>query len=217
MLQVASVVAPPHGDRCKGKCYPVFQGGICRNPIHYRHRWHRDLLLQTALDPVIDVMERSRMEVPDCLAFEVGRADRRVLVVGIHDAAARPTIESDLDTVLVTRSTVLNEPILSAARAVWATRHHPIAAGDRIRILIALEGGETQRLDDLASVVRDPAEGVEAILSMVCSGELATSFHAGIRPEMKVRRRSSITLGEPTGELRSPNYSFGCPQEAAKT
>lgn len=197
MLQVASEFGSAHDSRSEGRCYPGFHGGICRNPIQYKHRWHRDLLIQAALDPAIDVMERSRLEVPTCIAFEVGRADRRMLVVGVHDAVSRPTIESDLEILVVTRSAILVEPTLSAARAVWATRHHPIAAGDRIRILTAFEKAETQTLSHLASVVRDPAGGVEAVLGLICSGELMTSIRAGIRPEMRVWRRSSIELGAP--------------------
>lgn len=217
MLQIASEVGSPHGGRREAKCYPGFQGGICRNTIQYRHRWHRDLLIQAALDPAIDVMERSQAQVLDYFAFEVGKTGRRLLVVGVHDAATRPELESDLDIVFVTKSTVLNEPILSAARAIWATRHNPIAAGDRIRILTALERAETQSLNELASVVREPADGVEAILGMICSGELATSAHSGIRPEMKVWRRRPIELDALSGEARTPNRFFGCPQEAGKS
>lgn len=216
MLQIAKVVDPHRDGRRPETAYPGFYGGICRRPIRYRHRWHRDLLIQAALDPTIDLIERSQMDITDCLAFEVGKAGYRVLVLGVHDAAPRPKIESNLDIVLVTRSTVLNEPVLSAARAIWATRHHSIAAGDRIRILTALEQEETQSLNNLASVVREPAEAVETILSMICSGELVTAIRAGIRPDMTIWRRSSIALGAPPLELLAPHHSFGCPQEARR-
>lgn len=196
MLQIASKAPPPAGNCLADARYPGFRGGVCRSPIRYRHRWHRDLLIQAALDPEIDVMEPAETDVPGCVAFVVRRAFRRILVVGVHDNSLRPEIVAQEPAVLVVRTTVLMEPFLSAARAVWATRHCLIAASDRVRILAHLDRVPEAGLHDLAALVRAPADGVDTVLGMACSGELSISLSDGICPQTKVRRRRPLPAVE---------------------
>ena len=189
MLQLSSRHLLSNISREPDARYPGFRGGVCRSPIRYRHRWHRDLLIQVALDPDIDAMEPAKMDVPGSLAFVVRRASSRMLVVGVHDRSPRPEIVAREPAVLVCRATVLMEPFLSDARAVWATRHCPIAASDRVRILAHLDRVSEAELRDLAALVREPADGVETVLGMACAGELSVSLSDGICPQTKVRRR----------------------------
>ncbi len=208
MPQIAMKEILPSTDvRSLHARYPGFRGGICRHPIRYRHRWHRDLLLQAALDPAVDAMDPVEIEVPGCLAFVVQKGARRMLVVGVDDTTIKPVIECDLQIVHVARATVLSEPIASDARAVWATRHQIVAASDRVRILAAFEQVEQRTLSHLAACVRAPADGVDAILGMACLGELALAISDGIRPETRVWRRRSRDPSE-VQERLSPGSRF---------
>lgn len=190
---------PPESPQARAK-YPGFRGGICKHPIRYRHRWHRDLLLQAALNPTIDAMMPAEVDVDDCLAFEVRHAADRMLIVGV-DGIVRPVVERAMQVIFVTRATILADPIASDARAVWATRHHPVGAADRIRILAAFERSRQIRLCDLAALARVATDGIDTVLAMACSGELAISLSNGVHPEMDVRRR----------RLRAPFDRDACP------
>lgn len=136
------------------------------------------------------------MDVPGCVAFVVRQDFRRVLVVGVHDNSFSPEILAQQPAVLVLRATVLMEPFLSAARAVWATRHCPIAASDRVRILARLDQVPVAELHDLAALVRAPVDGVDTVLGMACSGELSITLSDGICPQTKVRRRRPLPAVE---------------------
>lgn len=201
MLHVASKARQSAGNPAADARYPGFRGGVCRSPIRYRHRWHRDLLIQIALDPEIDAMEPAGMEVPGCIALAVRRASSRVFVVGIHDTSSRPEIFAQDPIVLVGRATVMMEPLLSDARSVWATRHLPIAASDRVRVLSHLDRVAEAELRDLAALVREPADGVDVVLAMACSGDVAITLSDGICPQTKVRRRQSRSTAGLNGRL----------------
>ena len=189
MLQTATTSHPPIESHPQNDRYPGFRGGVCRMPIRYRHRWHRDLLLQAALDPAVDEMGPSELAIPGCLVFMVRQANQRALVIGVHDDAPPQEMDGPLPFLHVTRTSTLIEPLLTSARAVWATRHRPIPASDRIRILTAFDERAEIQLRELAGLVRPPADGVDVVFGMACSGELSISLAKGIRPEMGVKRR----------------------------
>jgi len=167
---------------------PGFTCGLCSAPIRYRHRWHRDLLIQAALDPDIDGLEPLADRTQQ-FAFVIRRGVSRAVVVALHDDMPRPLVKGSLPVIYVQRSNVVREPIVGAARAVWATRRYPVSATDRIRILATFDQSRQKSLRDLAGEVRVPAEGVDAVLSLVCEGVLAIRLQDGLSPHTKVSLR----------------------------
>ncbi len=187
---------------------PGFTCGLCPAPIRYRHRWHRDLLIQAVLDPDIEGLEPLADRTLQ-FAFVIRRGTVRAVVVALHDDMPRPPVEGSLPVIYIQRSNVVREPIVGAARAVWATRRYPVSATDRVRILATFDQSRQKSLRDLAGEVRVPAEGVDAVLSLVCQGTLAIRLQDGLSPDTKVSLRGptsrpSLELGRACEEVASP-------------
>jgi hypothetical protein len=160
-------------------------------PIPYPCRWHRDLLIQMTLDPSIEALERHTCGPDENFSVVAIVASTRRLVTALrkHPGASSDALPPDRTWIL--RSVVLAEPRCSTARMVWATRRTKVSLGDRLRILQMLEdcpAGSTLAAAGkcVRSDVGDPAD---AILALVCAGQVDIDIRNTLSPQTWIRRR----------------------------
>lgn len=171
--------------------HPGFKSYKTIRPIPYPSRWHRDLLIQATLDPAIEEIDHilPADARSGSLSLSVTANGLKVRVTAVREAEGLLRQSPDAAEILLTRSFVLAEPRASNARAVWATRNMTVKVGDRLRILVALADGRERRISDLVSCIRDAdADPFEAILSLVCRGDLAIDLRHGLHPDVCVER-----------------------------
>ncbi|WP_342104246.1 hypothetical protein [Methylobacterium sp. SI9] len=184
-MQVEAIEADvrPCSDRTVHQ--PGFISFKTARPIPYTSRWHRDLLIQVTLDPAIDQIdhEHPTFEGDNSLSLRLMSDGTAIHVTALRDTddlLHRPIPHSG---VFLRRSVVLADPRASDARAVWATRKLPIQIGDRLRILLAVGDGRQHSISDLVPSIRDRGyDPFEAVLSLVCRGDLAIDLRDGLQP-----------------------------------
>lgn len=166
--------------------------------IPYASRWHRDLLIQLTLDPAIDEIDYD-YSVPgggDSLSLRLMSDGTAIHVTAVRDTDVTLQRPVPHGGVYLRRSAVLADPRASDVRAVWATRRLPVQIGDRLRILLAVGDGRQHSISDLVPNIRDHEyDPFEAILSLVCRGDLAIDLRDGLQPDTfiaKSKRRSRV-------------------------
>jgi hypothetical protein len=97
-----------------------------------------------------------------------------------------------------TVASIRAEPRFTTMRLVMACKRTPVTAGDRVRILHQLDENGTMRLVDCASAVMNTADGVAAVLALVCEGLISADISRPILPETQVRRRR-LPYSDPFG------------------
>lgn len=99
---------------------------------------------------------------------------------------------------IATAATIRAEPRFTTMRLIMACRRTPVAAGDRVRILHALDECGTMRLVDCAGAAVNHPDGVAAVLALACEGLIAVEIDRPILPETRVRRRK-VAYSDPFG------------------
>jgi hypothetical protein len=156
-------------------------------PITYPCRWHRDALVQLALDPKVISLHPIDGEPPEgaALAFGVVHRTGPVITLLFEGAPDEHDLLSSKAFAVITRAQVDREPIRSAARSLWAARGTPVPLGDRMRVLATAARGIT--FAEAANVVapgdHDPFDVVAAL---VCEGLLAVDLAAGLTPTTRL-------------------------------
>ncbi|UIY43422.1 hypothetical protein [Methylobacterium radiotolerans] len=174
---------------------PGFRSFKTAVPIAYPSRWHRDLLIQATLDPAIEAIEpgpAARFD-PEIFQFFIQMAGVRQPLVAIRHA-------DNLDGrvagsgLVKSRAHTLSEPRCTAARIVWAARKIQVSAGDRIRILKVFDEAKASVpfANAIDAAVGHAVNPAEAVLALVCEGQLEIDVSQPISPETLLRRRRSI-------------------------
>jgi hypothetical protein len=152
-------------------------------PISYPVRWHRDALVQLALDPSVISLHPIDGAPPAGAALAFGVVHRTGPLVTLLFERA-PDDEELLATkgfAIITRAQADREPVRSTARALWAARSTPIPIGTRMRVLAAADRGLT--FAEAAEVVpngeHDP---FDVIAALVCAGALRVNLSSGLAP-----------------------------------
>ncbi|MGP9820038.1 hypothetical protein ACTZWW_08485 [Salinarimonas sp. NSM] len=155
-----------------------FTGGIGHQPA-YR------LVLEGGASILADV-------VPDASALPAPTQ-------AIADAAAAAGHGYRLETAATLRA----EPRFTTMRLIASCRRVRVGAGDRVRILAALDEAGTLPLIEAASAARGAVDGVAAVLALACEGLVAVDLDAPLGPETPVRRVSRICAI--AGAVRAPS------------
>lgn len=186
--------------------HPGFTSYKTARAIPYAYRWHRDLLIQATLNPTIDEIDYEHPTVggDDSLSLRLTAGGTAIHVIALRDMDGMSHRPAPPGGVLMRRSVVLTEPQASDARAVWATRRLLVQIGDRLRILLAVGNGEQHSISDLVPSIRDQGyDPFEAILSLVCRGDLAIDLRDGLHPDALVAR------SKPRVHTRPPDDQLG--------
>lgn len=200
-MQVEAIKANVHPVSTQTVRQPGFSSFKTACPIPYASRWHRDLLIQVTLDPVIDEIDYERPTSDDDASLNLRLiADGTTIhVTALRDTDGTPHHQIATNRVFLRRSVVLIEPRVSDARAVWATRRLPVQVGDRLRILLAVGDGRRHCISDLVPNIRDHGyDPFEAILHLVCRGDLTIDLRDGLRPETCVAKAKHRQSARPT-------------------
>ena len=190
-MQVEAIEAEVHLHSKRTVHQPGFSSSKTARPIPYASRWHRDLLIQVTLDPTIDEIDHEdpSSEGDGSLSLRLMSGGTAIHVTALRDTDGMPHNPVPHDRVLLRRSVVLAEPRASDARAVWATSRLPVQIGDRLRILLAVGDGRQHSISDLVPNIRDRGcDPFEAILSLVCRGDLAIDLRDGLQPDALIAR-----------------------------
>jgi hypothetical protein len=198
-IQVETIEAEVHLHSKRTVHQPGFSSFKTVRPIPYASRWHRDVLIQVTLDPTVDEIdhEEPSPEDDDSLSLRLMSGGTAIHVTALRDTDGMPHRPVPHGRVLLRRSVILAEPRVSEARAVWATRRLSIQIGDRLRILLAVGDGRQHSISDLVPNIRDRGyDPFEAILSLVCRGDLTIDLRDGLQPDALVarsKRRSRVS------------------------
>lgn len=190
-MQIAAIETVVRPASANNTRHPGFMSFKTARPIPYALRWHRDLLIQVTLDPAIDEIdyEHPTSEGADSLNLRLIADGTAIRVTALRDSDGMPHLPVPHGEVLLQRSVVLADPRASDARAIWATRRLPIQIGDRLRILLAVSDGRQHSISDLVPSIRDRGyDPFEAILSLVCRGDLEIDLRDGLQPDARIAR-----------------------------
>ncbi|WP_238262599.1 hypothetical protein [Methylobacterium mesophilicum] len=190
-MQVESIEANVRSISNQTVRHPGFISFKTAGPIPYVFRWHRDLLIQVTLDPAIDEIhyEHPTTEGDESLNLRLVADGTAIHVIALRDADVMSLRPGPPGGALLRRSFVLTEPRASDARAVWATRRLLVQIGDRLRVLLAVGDGRQHSISDLVPSIRDQGyDPFEAILSLVCRGDLAIDLRDGLHPDARIAR-----------------------------
>jgi len=184
---------------------PGFSSFKTSAPVHYRHRWHRDALIQLTLDPAITQIDPAPLpgcDVSEGITALVAHRGPVAMLVGLAD---RPVVVpadpvSDLPFVALTRREVLAEPRATTARMIWSARTTQVSPGDRLRVLQRLsEHPEGLPIAALESAITSPHhEPFDAILALACIGLVAIDATGHLVPETVVRRIDRCASATPS-------------------
>lgn len=182
-------------------------------PLPPATRLRSDFMMLCDLDPEIAAVSRGDVEIilPDGavhrpaykLVLEGGGEIIVDVVPGLDILPAAPGVIAEAAEDLghsyqvETPSTVRAEPRFSTARLVAECRRVRVGAGDRVRVLAALEEAGPLPLIEVASAVRASRDGVEAVLSLACEGLVAVALDAPLGPETPVRALPRICAMTP--------------------
>lgn len=187
------LLTAPNGLRIERLERSGFRSFKTAAPMHYPSRWHRDLLIQATLDPAIEAIEPGPAGRCDAYAFRIFVlvAGVRRLLIAVRDMDDASERNAVADGFPIPRSYILSEPRCSAARTVWSARTTPVPAGDRLRVLRLFDDGAT---DVTLSTAADAVSGrsvdpTEAVLALVCAGQLEIDLRQPLSPETLLRRR----------------------------
>lgn len=206
-MQVEAIEAEVHLHSKRTVHQPGFSSFKTVRPIPYASRWHRDLLVQVTLDPTVDEIDHEGppSEGDGSLSLRPISGGTAIHVTALRDTDGMPHRPVPHGKVLLRRSVVLAEPRASDARAVWATRRLPVQIGDRLRILLAVGDGRQHSISDLVPNIRDRGcDPFEAILSLVCRGDLAIDLRDGLHPDAR------IAGSKHRSPARPPSRMAGC-------
>lgn len=197
------------------------RGAPCRKaagPLPTASRLGADFLTLCDLDPEIATVSRGDVTLE--LAGGIGHqpAYRLVLEDGasiladvVRDVTALPApTQAIADAAaaaghgyrLETAATLRAEPRFSTMRLVASCRRVRVGAGDRVRVLAALDEAGTLPLIEAASAARGAVDGVAAVLALACEGIVAIELEGPLGPETRVRRASRICVT--AGAIRAP-------------
>lgn len=170
---------------------PGFRSFKTPAPVPYPQRWHRDLLVQATLDPAVTRIAPvpAEAQLHDPFMLFVWFGGRRRLLIAVRDQAADHSASSQPDSLVVTRSFVLQEPRCSVAREIWATRNVIVPPGDRIRILRELsEHAEGLPLSRLMDCIRGrETDPVEVVLALICAGQASVEARSHLSLDTTIR------------------------------
>lgn len=206
-MQVEAIEAQVHLHSKRTVHQPGFSSFKTVRPIPYAFRWHRDLLVQVTLDPTVDEIDHEghSPEGDDSLSLRLVWGGTAIHVTALRDTDDMPHRPTQHGRVLLRRSVVLAEPRASDARAVWATRRLLVQVGDRLRILLAVGDGRQHTISDLVPNIRDRGyDPYEAILSLVCRGDLAIDLRDGLHPDARIAGSEHLSPARP------PSRMVGC-------
>ncbi|TXM56959.1 hypothetical protein [Methylobacterium sp. WL120] len=162
------------------------------------------------LDPSIDEIhyEHPTIEGDDSLNLRLIADGTAIHVTALRDADVMPVRPAPPGGVLLLRSFVLTEPRASDARAVWATRKLLVQIGDRLRVLLAVNDGRQHSISDLVPSIQDQGyDPFEAILSLVCRGDLAIDLRDGLHPDVRIVRSKRRDSARPSVDQLGPAYT----------
>lgn len=174
-------------------------------PLSARTRLHADFLLVCELDPAVTAVA----EADETIAVGKGdlhspdyriECDAGSILVDVLASAYAPTIArfqtvehtarvQGLPYRLETAATVRNDVRFQAARLIYDCRRRSVPAGDRVRILHALDENGALPLVEASGLAHASLDGVAAVLALACEGLIELEIHRGIVPEALVRRR----------------------------
>lgn len=189
---------------------PGFVSFKTARPIPYASRWHRDLLIQVTLDPTVDEIDHEdpSSEGDDLLNLRLMSGGTAIHVTALRDTEGMPHRPVPHGRVLLRRSVVMAEPRALDARAVWATRRLPVQIGDRLRILLAVGDGRQHSISDLVPNIRDRGyDPFEAVLSLVCRGDLAIDLRDGLHPDARITQSKRRVRARPSDDQLGAAYT----------
>jgi hypothetical protein len=177
-------------------------------PLSARTRLHADFLLVCELDPRVTaisegdetiVVGEADLHAPD---YRIEGDDGSVLVDVLASTYDRTierfrTIEQAahqqaLAYRLETTATIRHDVRFQAARLIYDCRRRSVPAGDRVRILYALDDNGALPLVEVSGLAHASIDGVAAVLALACESLVEIEIHRGIVPEALVRRRKPI-------------------------
>jgi len=183
----------------------IFVATKAATAIPVAHELVREALIQAALDPAVRAIEFTPTaaayygKVPLDAIILCGVDSRQVLDIvelrplhNVDDHGMSPSDRLGLSAHTRTAADILQDPLATNCRLVWACRHYRVSAGDRVRVLQVLSEEGSMTLAHAAAQCRFAVDAVAAVLAMACAdlieADLAT---LPLGPETRVRRRSS--------------------------
>lgn len=180
-------------------------------PLAARTRLHADFLLVCEFDPSVAAVSEADeaivvgdndLHAPD---YRI-ECDHGSVLVDVLASAYGPTIErfraigqaaraEGLAYRLETAATLRADVRFQAARLIYDCRRRSVPAGDRVRILHALDENGALPLVEVSGLAHASIDGVAAVLALACEGLVEIEIQRGIVPEALVRRRKP-TLSE---------------------
>ena len=171
--------------------YPGFQCFKSTAPVHYPKRWHRDALIQAALDPAVSAIGPFQQKPwPELVefAFSVTIADSRFTCL-IDGPSGRPQLGPAPPTLRISRSALRSEPLYSTCRAVWSRKRLSTDPAARYQVLEAtaatVEGARAGEVIDL--IRRSHREPIDQLLAMLAQGFLIADLSGGLSARTLIR------------------------------
>jgi len=169
------------------------------------HDLVRVALVQASLDPAVRAIEfistvaaYGKIVALNSIIF---RHDAGRQVLDIPEARPLRAIDDEglallasdqlgLSTLTLTGDDLKRQPLASNTSTVWACRHTPIRANDRVRALQALSDDGPMQLGRLSAELRWSIDPVGAVLSLACLDLIELDLVSiPLGPETIVRRR----------------------------
>jgi hypothetical protein len=184
-----SIFPNAHNDTLPADRYPGFSSCKTRRPIHYRHRWIRDALIQSSLDDsVIEIAPTitpvSEFPRPIEFSFRQFIASGMTLVLLSQVPTTLGTVIDDSRIIVIERSQLVTGPRAIACRAIWAQKRMPVDTADRYRAIERiLRCGEPVPMNELVPLLRNPSlDPVHQLFAFLANGFLTADLRAGISP-----------------------------------
>jgi len=174
-------------------------------PLSARTRLHADFLLVCEFDPAVTTIAEGDETIavgdgdlhsPD---YRIEHDDSSILIDVLASTYA-PTVErmqaveqtaraQRIAYRVETAATIRSDVRFQAARLIYDCRRRSVPAGDRVRILHALDENGALPLVEVSGLAHASIDGVAAVLALACEGLVAIEIQRGIVPEALVRRR----------------------------
>ena len=198
----------PSGMDNLSQRYPGFLSFKTSGSIHYRHRWFRDPLILSALDPLVTDMWASDLApvLPGVdFTFMTIRATKPTLVV-----VSTERLTPDDTTLVDTRHINLcrsefKGPATKAGREIWRHKNHFVSTATRLLAISWMrKTSGSAKLGDLLRALRLPYDdALPAALAMIANGYLSINIAWGLDLDLPIELGPAVSFGESNFDWRS--------------
>jgi hypothetical protein len=175
--------------------YPGFTSFKSEAPIHYPRRWHRDALIQAALDPTISSLRPTPFPLADLptpaefafLAVVGGVTFLTVVTNG--DRVIQTVSDWSGPLSIVQRFELLARARFTAARNVWSRKRLAVNPVDRfLAIQRCRERTPDATVTDVMPALRSSfSDPIDQVLAMLAQGYLVADLTNGLTPDTVLR------------------------------